>query len=330
MTSRLRHLLSKYKGYIFLGLIILLALKVFIPQLSDLRASITALRGTDLRWIAAGILVFWFGLPILTWQYLALALKPLRFGLTLKVEVAGLFVSKLLPSSLGTISLNYYYFLKEKHTAIQAGTVMAMNGITSGIGYAILMVLALTQTDYHVGSIVNDISIPFGAIFIVIGLFALGIMVALRVPKVKHKVASTIKDISKNLKAYRSRSWSVVWAIFYNAIGSMTSLFALYASAHSLGVSIGLGQTLLAYTLGNIAAGLIPTPGGIGAAEAGIYSGLVLVGVDSSEALVITLVYRLITYWIPILPGYLSFASLRKNVLVNFRIKQPDTTPKQL
>src|SRR4051812_1453834 len=103
--------LSRYKNYIFLALLALLTLRVFIPQLEGLHDSVVALQDANLYWILLGTIVFFLGIPILTVQFMALAMKPLRFGLTYRVEMAGLFVSKLLPSSIGSISLNMYYFI---------------------------------------------------------------------------------------------------------------------------------------------------------------------------------------------------------------------------
>lgn len=46
---------------------------------------------------------------------------------------------------------------------------------------------------------------------------------------------------------------------------------------------------------------LIPfTPGGLGFVEAGLVARLILAGVSPSHALVATLVYRLVAFWLPI------------------------------
>lgn len=310
------------KSIIFLVIIVLLALRVFIPQLDNLKESIIALKDANLAWILAGTVVFFLGLPILAWQFLELALKPLKFFLTLRVEIAGLFVSKLLPSSLGTLSLNLYYLVQQKHTAIQSTTVMAMNGITSGIAYLILIIFALVSGDFSLGDVdISTTSLPIGLItLILIGLILLG-YILYRIPKINSKIKIATKDIRENLKAYKKNPRAVVMGILLNGIGSATSLLALYASAHAIGVDLSMPEALLAYTFGNIAAGLVPTPGGLGAAEAGIYAGLVLAGVDSASAIIVTMLYRLISYWLPILPGYYYFWSLRKNVLADFSIK---------
>jgi uncharacterized protein (TIRG00374 family) len=152
----------------------------------------------------------------------------------------------------------------------------------------------------------------------------------LRIESIHTRIRGAWNQLFDDLSGYKQRPKAIIIAIITNAVGSFTSLFALYASAHALGVDISLASALVAYTFGNIAAALIPTPGGIGAAEAGIYSGLIIVGVDEANAISITLLYRLISYWIPILPGYYYFWDLRKTVLSKFSLKKNYTTESDL
>lgn len=324
--NKIVNFLKKYKSYIFLGLIVLLALKVFIPQIDQLKESIKTLQDANTAWVAAALVVFFSGLPILAWQYMALAFKKLKFGLTLRVQFAGLFVSKLLPSSLGTITLNMYYFTKSKHSVAEATTVMTMNGITSGIAYAGLIFIALLSDNFKIRTIFNDISIPKNIIFIIVGLIIALVIALLAFGKIRHKIYLAWQSLIINIKTYKERPKAIFIGILTNGLGSFTSLFALYASAHALGVDLSMSAALLAYTFGNIAAGLVPTPGGLGAAEAGIYSGLVVVGVSMPDAVSVTMLYRLISYWIPIIPGYYYFWDLRKTLLAKFSLKKNYTS----
>lgn len=322
--QKLKYFWSKYKSYIFLLLIVLLALKVFLPELGSLKESLQAVKDANFKWVLFGQIVFFLGLPILAYQFLVIALKPLKFWLTYRVEMASLFVSKLFPSSLGSFALNFYYLTKQKHDNVQATTVMAVNALTSGLAYVFIIGFALF---FDKGNIVAPSTTPkidwSMVIEIAVAVLFLAVF-SLVIKKVRNKVKASLSELFSTLKAYKNRKFDVFMATLLNFAGSLTSLFALWASAHALGVDITFSQALLAYVFGNIAGGLVPTPGGIGAVEAGIYSGLVLVGVNSSDAFTITLIYRLLTYWVPILPGYYYFWSLRKDVLKSFSLKQND------
>jgi uncharacterized protein (TIRG00374 family) len=57
---------------------------------------------------------------------------------------------------------------------------------------------------------------------------------------------------------------------------------------------------------------MIPiTPGGLGFVEAGLTTLLVLAGVDADQAVVGTLLYRLVSFWLPIPAGALAWGAWR-------------------
>ena len=58
--------------------------------------------------------------------------------------------------------------------------------------------------------------------------------------------------------------------------------------------------------------GMIPiTPGGLGFVEAGLYGTLTLAGVATGQAVLATLMYRLASYWLPILAGPVAYLLFR-------------------
>ena len=64
--------------------------------------------------------------------------------------------------------------------------------------------------------------------------------------------------------------------------------------------------------------GMIPiTPGGLGFVEAGLTGTLTLAGVPAGEAPLTALVYRLASYWLPILAGLVAYGAF------SWRARQP-------
>jgi uncharacterized protein (TIRG00374 family) len=69
---------------------------------------------------------------------------------------------------------------------------------------------------------------------------------------------------------------------------------------------------LLAFVVAS-ALGLLPfTPGGLGFVEAGLAATLAVAGISTADALVATLVYRLLTFWLPIPLGGVAAWLFRK------------------
>ena len=71
------------------------------------------------------------------------------------------------------------------------------------------------------------------------------------------------------------------------------------------------GLVVLAYVAASLL-GMIPiTPGGLGFVEAGLSSTLVLAGVGAADAVLVTLAYRLASYWLPLIVGGIAYGGYR-------------------
>ncbi len=70
------------------------------------------------------------------------------------------------------------------------------------------------------------------------------------------------------------------------------------------------------YLGSSVVAAAAPTPGGLGAMEAALVAGFTGVGMESGVAVAAVLSYRLATFWLPVLPGWLSFQLLQRRDLI--------------
>jgi hypothetical protein len=87
--------------------------------------------------------------------------------------------------------------------------------------------------------------------------------------------------------------------------------FTLLAAIRATGARPQPALVLLAYSVAGLLA-LIPlTPGGLGIVEAGLSGLLILAGVDAGNAVVATLGYRVISYWLPIVVGPFAYLAFR-------------------
>jgi uncharacterized protein (TIRG00374 family) len=83
--------------------------------------------------------------------------------------------------------------------------------------------------------------------------------------------------------------------------------FTLLAAVRATGAHPRPSLLLLAYAVAGVV-GMIPiTPGGLGVVEASLTGMLILAGMGSGQALLATLVYRLASYWLPLLAGPLAY-----------------------
>lgn len=117
-----------------------------------------------------------------------------------------------------------------------------------------------------------------------------------------HDPAAGIAEVRRELFEIARRPVSLLLRTgAAQACGSLILLVAL----RSLGVGDELGLTeffrvfFIAHLLGTFA----PTPGGVGVVEAGTTGALVAAGVDTTSALAAVLIYRFLTYVLPIMFG---------------------------
>ena len=84
----------------------------------------------------------------------------------------------------------------------------------------------------------------------------------------------------------------------------------LAAVGMALGLPVPPWHMALAYLAATVAVALIPTPGGIGSVEAALIVALVAVGAPVTVATAVVLAFRIITVWVPLLPGALTLGAL--------------------
>ena len=92
---------------------------------------------------------------------------------------------------------------------------------------------------------------------------------------------------------------------------SLFDYLALVGSLWATGARVSPSLILLAYVAATLL-GMVPlTPGGLGFVEAGLTGLLVLAGVAGDDAVLATLAYRLLSFWLPIPVGGIAYVVFR-------------------
>ena len=97
-----------------------------------------------------------------------------------------------------------------------------------------------------------------------------------------------------------------------SALVTLAYIGGLVASVEAFGASASIAQMGAVYLGASLIAAASPTPGGLGAIEAALIAGLTGIGISSGAAVSAVLTYRLATYWLPVLPGWLSWRLLQR------------------
>jgi uncharacterized protein (TIRG00374 family) len=127
------------------------------------------------------------------------------------------------------------------------------------------------------------------------------------------------------VRARLGRQW---WQAVLLSAGRIAFDYAcLLAAIRATGSRPNASLILVAYAVAGVIQ-LIPiTPGGLGIVEASLTGLLVLAGVDSSDAVLATLAYRLASYWLPLLAGPVAYAVFRLRYRGGLPAPEPEAPP---
>jgi len=115
--------------------------------------------------------------------------------------------------------------------------------------------------------------------------------------------------VETTLEVLRAPRAGLIGAVAYWAFDIAT----LWAGFRAFGAMPPLAAIVLAYFVGQLANAL-PLPGGIGGVEGGMIGSFIAFGVNGSTAVLAVLGYRLISFWLPVLPGSIAYLQLRAAV----------------
>ncbi|WP_217181349.1 lysylphosphatidylglycerol synthase domain-containing protein [Streptomyces sp. AC495_CC817] len=78
----------------------------------------------------------------------------------------------------------------------------------------------------------------------------------------------------------------------------------------ALGLRVPVTHMALAYLAATVAVAVVPTPGGLGSVEAALVVALVAAGGPVAVVTAVVLAFRIVTVWLPLLPGALTLGAL--------------------
>ncbi len=290
----------------------LIALYVLIPQFANVAGMFKQLK--DANWfLVAMCLVFSFV------SYLGAALSmvaacpvPVRFGNSFEIGLAGSFVNRITPAGVGGIGLNLRFMQKAGANTTEAASRWGVNALAGGVVHITLTVMFfLWAGKQHA----FDFKLPELPIIVGIAVVLVGSAVIFLVPTIRHKLIGPAERVALHAwdgvrgLAHEPARLALMFA--GGALVTLGYLFALYAAVKAFGGTTPLAAVGAVYLAGSAIGQAAPTPGGLGAVEAVLIAGLVSVGLDKEIAVPAVLLFRLCTFWIPILPGWASFTAAR-------------------
>lgn len=119
-------------------------------------------------------------------------------------------------------------------------------------------------------------------------------------------------EIAEGIKTIRSKPKKIIWPFLFALNNKAILICVLAFTFLALDVPFSVGTIIGGFSLSQLFYYVSPTPGGVGVVEGLFPIILTSLGVTFGKAMLITLTYRGITLWFPLLVGFISFRILQK------------------
>ena len=239
-------------------------------------------------------------------------LNPVR---TLLVQIAASFVILVTPAAVGGAALNIRYLRRARLSATDAAASVGVTQVISLFVYFVLLLVFATITGTS-----HAVAVP-GWTFIALGILAGLVLIVLALPAGRRQLLSTLASaagqVVPRLLDVAQRPVKLAQGVGGALVVTLAYILCLVASVQALGgPAPQVASIAVVYLTGSAVGSLVPTPGGIGAVEAAMSTGLIAVGMQSSKAVAAVLLFRTVTFWLPVPTGWWAMHFLqRRDVL---------------
>ncbi|SMF53193.1 lysylphosphatidylglycerol synthase transmembrane domain-containing protein [Streptomyces sp. Amel2xC10] len=270
-------------------------------------------------WVAAAVLFSALSYLAAAMSLLGFVPERVPFVRTVAAQVAGSFVKIVAPAAVGGVALNTRFL---QRAGVRPGLAVASVGASQlfGLGCHILMLLSF---GYLTGTEKTPSLSPSRTVIAGLLTVAVLVLVVTSVPFLRKFVVTRVRSlfagVVPRMLDVLQRPQKLVTGIGGMLLLTACFVMCLDASIRAFGdetTSISIASVAVVFLAGNALGSAAPTPGGVGAVEATLTVGLIAVGLPKEVAAPAVLLFRLLTLWIPVLPGWLAFNHLtRKGAL---------------
>jgi glycosyltransferase 2 family protein len=286
-----------------------------LPQIAQVSSSWHAILSANWAWLPAIIL-----LSALTYVASAMALiggvpGHAPFWPTVLAQFASSFINRVSPANVGGMALNARFLQKAGSDAPASVAAVGVNSLAGAIMHLVLLVVFFVLAGHD---LTKAFKLPSGSkilLILAVILAVVGIVLATR-PGRRWARKQLLPGLRSAVNSLRRTAASPVKMGLLFGGSALITLAYIAALAASIEAFTSTGPSLIVigavYLAAAALAAAAPTPGGLGAIEAALIAGLQGVGMHAGPAVSAVLLYRLATYWLPILPGWLSWRFLQR------------------
>jgi len=305
-----------------------------VPQVSRGVRELGSLPAPEWGWIV--VLVMAIAVSYL-FSALSLSLaagRRLPLGRNVLVQFAAAAANRVTPAGAGGLVINTRFLLRQGFSVGEAGAAVMVRGLAyvvvaigcvATLGPSVAMsfgariVSAITDTDTGwpaVVGLVIALSVTGLRLWQRRGRVAARFMRSPTAQRVLSHARAAIDDAARTMRQLaRSPIRSGLLILLAVAVKA-ANVFALLAALWAFHGDVGTWRVAVVYLVGVTTAEAIPVPAGIGTVDAALLAGLVGAGATAGATLAAVIMFRLLTFWAPVLPGVIASGVLRRRLAI--------------
>ncbi|MGO9321525.1 MAG: flippase-like domain-containing protein [Solirubrobacteraceae bacterium] len=284
-----------------------------LPQIAQVSSSWHALQHANWAWLPVII-----GLSALTYVASAIALigsvpGHVPFGPAVLTQGASSFINRVSPANVGGMALNARFLQKSGTSTPASVAAVGVNSLAGAVMHMVLIVVFFALAGHD---LTKAFKLPSGSkilLLLAVIIAVIGVVLATRPGRrwTRKQLIPGVRSAAGSLR--QAAASPVKLGLLFGGSALITLLYiaGLAASVQAFGTGPGLVVLGAVYLGAAALAAVAPTPGGLGAIEAALVAGLTGVGMQAGPAVSAVLLYRLATYWLPVLPGWLCWRFLQ-------------------
>lgn len=290
------------------------AVYTLLPQLTSMREVLDSMVDADWGWLVVATVTGFLAIVFSGVSILGSTPVSLPFWPTMAVQVAAAFTGRTTPGGVGFFAVNIAFMERRGFRRSSAVGVTMLNMAAVSVVGGIWCVIALLGIG--AASPLEGFGIPPGWLLLAGGAVLVLAAIVLASPFGRRRFVRPVLPMVRELLATLRKPVRAL-QLFGGATGHLVvSGLGLWASLAAFHVHAPLLAVLAVFMVGQTLGHAVPIPGGIGPTEAVMVGGLTALGIAPTVAVAAVLTARLLTYWLPVLPGIATFRYLQHRHVV--------------
>ncbi|HET7727441.1 MAG TPA: lysylphosphatidylglycerol synthase transmembrane domain-containing protein [Candidatus Limnocylindrales bacterium] len=287
---------------------------LLVSQASSLADAMAALVSVEPSWLLAGtaLVLIRFAAAGISLQAVVAPRIGLRDGLAL--QLACTFVSRITPEGVGWVVVTQRYLERIGVPRADAMAAIALKVAASGVTRVAIIVAVLAMVGSAALERLEAPAIDPLLLALVpvslIGVVVIALVLRRHALAIVRLAVAAVDAAWTGTRALAHEPGRLLALLVSTAAMTILAILVLGVSAAASGADVRLLDVFVVYLASSAISALSPTPGNLGATELAFTAGFVAIGVPPGPALAAVLLYRLLTFWLPILPGLIAYRQL--------------------